>query len=281
MKRPGKAKFLSLGVGVASTLLGALVLVGWYTHNVNLIQINPSFVPMQYNTALGFFLSGIAMLLVITNRQRSAGMLGIIVMSLGLITLIEYSMGLDLFIDQLFMEHYVTVKTSHPGRMAPNTAMCFSLTGLAALFRFLWDKKRYMSSAIGLLGALIFGLGLIAFSGYFIGVESAYGWGELTRMAVHTAFGFMILGSGYMAVAWYLGNVSISALPRRLPVHVGLVAITLTLILWQALDTQEKNLIGILGGEAANIADESVLVFGTTLARPTEVVRGCKGVRTV
>jgi hypothetical protein len=266
MKKPSKAKFLSSGVGIASTLLGTLVLIGWYTQNVKLIQVNPAFVPMQYNTALGFFLSGIAMLLIIANRKRSVGILGIIVIGIGLITIIEYALGLVLFIDQLFMKHYVTVKTSHPGRMAPNTALCFSLTGLAALFSFLREKKEYMSGAVGVFGALIFGLGLIAFSGYFIGVEAAYGWGELTRMAVHTAFGFMILGSGYMAVAWHLGGASISALPRRLPIHVGLVAIALTLVLWQALHTQETNLTVALGAEAANIADDSVLLFGVSLS---------------
>lgn len=32
--------------------------MGWYTHTVALIQVSPAFVPMQYNTALGFLLSG-------------------------------------------------------------------------------------------------------------------------------------------------------------------------------------------------------------------------------
>ncbi len=44
---------------VISSLLGAVVLMGWYTHNEALIQINPAFVPMQYNTALGFLLTGL------------------------------------------------------------------------------------------------------------------------------------------------------------------------------------------------------------------------------
>ena len=38
------------------------------------------------------------------------------------------------------------------------------------------------------------------------GVSTAYGWGHLTRMAVHTALGFMVLGIGVFAVAWNEGK---------------------------------------------------------------------------
>jgi len=41
-------------------LLGAIVLTGWYISNSDLIQVLPQFTPMQYNTALGFLLSGMA-----------------------------------------------------------------------------------------------------------------------------------------------------------------------------------------------------------------------------
>ena len=45
--------YIAGGLGVA---LGAVVLLGWYLHEPALIQVNPAFVPMQYNTALGFAL---------------------------------------------------------------------------------------------------------------------------------------------------------------------------------------------------------------------------------
>ena len=32
---------------ILSLLLGLVVLTGWYTHNLDLIQVNPAFVPMQ------------------------------------------------------------------------------------------------------------------------------------------------------------------------------------------------------------------------------------------
>ena len=49
-------------MGALSLLLGAVVLLGWYLHEPALIQVNPAFVPMQYNTALGFAVGGLALL---------------------------------------------------------------------------------------------------------------------------------------------------------------------------------------------------------------------------
>ncbi|MFT7129890.1 MAG: ascorbate-specific PTS system EIIC-type component UlaA [Gammaproteobacteria bacterium] len=41
--------------GFLSILLSCTVLIGWHTHQTQLVQILPTFVTMQYNTALGFF----------------------------------------------------------------------------------------------------------------------------------------------------------------------------------------------------------------------------------
>ena len=105
-----------------SGLLGLVVLAGWYTHNVYLIQVHPDFVPMQYNTALGFFFYGLGAGLLFLGQGLPARICGGLVAAIGFLTLLQYAFGWDLRIDQLLMEHDITVKTSHPGRMAPNTA---------------------------------------------------------------------------------------------------------------------------------------------------------------
>ncbi len=184
--------------GFLSIFLGSTVLIGWYSGNLILIQINESFVPMQYNTALGFLMSGAMLLLIVFKQNKWAAILGLGLVLIGGITLIEYIFGVDLFLDQIFMKHYVTVKTSHPGRMAPNTALSFLLTGFAAILLNMRFKKYKIFGTIGLFGALIFGLGLVASIGYLIEVETAYGWGKLTRMAIHTSTGFIVLGIGYI-----------------------------------------------------------------------------------
>ena len=122
-----------IATGGISVMLGLVVLVGWYTHKEALVQVHPAFVPMQYNTALGFLLCGLGLLCLRFGRLPFTAICGGMVAAIGLLTLVEYIFGADLGIDQLLMEHYITTETSHPGRMAPNTALCFLLTGLALL----------------------------------------------------------------------------------------------------------------------------------------------------
>lgn len=187
-----------LAMGGLTMLLGIVVLTGWYTGTTSLIQVLPAFVPMQYNTALGFVLCGVGMLGVVAGRARVGAICGGIAGAIGALTLLEYVSGLRLGIDQLLMEHYITVGTSDPGRMAPNTALCFLLTGIG-----LWvgarATKRFL--LLGGIGALVVVLGAIAFMGYLSGASTAYGWGPLTQMALHTSVGFIALGGGFLSLA--------------------------------------------------------------------------------
>ena len=253
-------------VAVALLCLGGAVLVGWYLHDPALIQINPAFAPMQYNTALGFALSGGGLLALARSLPRTAFMLGLIVLSIGVATLIEYLFEVDLGIDQLLMEHDIVTATSHPGRMAPNTALCFTLTGLAVLIagRF---NRRHTPLITALLGAMLIGLGFVALTGYFTGIESAYGWGHLTRMAIHTSAGFIVLGLGFTALAWRDEKQlqPDHRFPSWLPIPIGMTGLTVTLALWQALKAYEQKMIETLGSQAISYSDEGMLLFGVLM----------------
>ena len=91
--------------GALSSILGVSVLIGWFTHNVTLMQVSAAFVPMQFNTALGFLLSGLGLLVVIRGSRGVGTACGIFVMLIGLLTLAEYIFGFDLGINQLLMKH--------------------------------------------------------------------------------------------------------------------------------------------------------------------------------
>lgn len=235
--------------GLLPVLLGGLVLLGWYLKNKTLIQVSPEFVPMQYNTALGFVVGGSGLLFAQLGKRVGVRIFGGIGLAVGLLTLAEYVFGIDLAIDQLIMEHYITVATSHPGRMAPNTALCFSLTSIALLVASEAREKPWGLQAIAVLGSLVFGLGVVAFSGYAMRLETAYGWGHLTRMAVHTSAGFIVLGTGLFWHAWCREKATLAVLPHWVPAPVGIVILTVTLSLWQALDHEEiaSHLILVLG----------------------------------
>ncbi len=227
--------------GIIASILGGLVLLGWYFHLHVLIQIHSSFVAMQYNTALGFLVSGIGLLAVNFFNATAIRISAIFLLSLGSLTLAQYIFGFNLGIDQLFMEHYIDLKASHPGRMAPNTALCFFLVGIS-----LWGggqvaNQKQDGKAMGLLGGLTFSLGIVAFFGYAAGMETAYGWGNLTRMAVHTAFGFMVLGIGLVIYAWKADAGEGKKVPYWLPVLVGLAFLTTTVLIWQAESNDQNN----------------------------------------
>ncbi|MFV1973052.1 MAG: CHASE domain-containing protein, partial [Thiohalobacterales bacterium] len=253
--------------GFLSLALGALVLLGWYLREPALIQVSPAFVPMQYNTALGFAVGGLALLGLAWYWPRFTVIAAVIVLLIGVLTLIEYIFGVDLHIDQLFMEHYIDLKTSNPGRMAPNTALCFSLTGLTVLITTLFHDRSRVTAWTATLGALIISLGVTALTGYMVGVEGAYGWGHMTRMAIHTATGFIVLGSGFVAHAWSRNRLMApgDALPRWVPQVIAITGLTITFAMWQALSAQEQRMVGEMGAGAENFSDEGLLLFGVLL----------------
>jgi signal transduction histidine kinase/CheY-like chemotaxis protein len=226
---------ISLSAGLATLFLGLLVIFGWHTGNRTLIQVLPSFVPMQYNTALGFILCGTSLVLLVLERQRGSSIAGVLAFLVGGLTLVEYSGQVDLGIDELFMKHDITVATSHPGRMAPNTAICFALIGLgAALNPSSWSVSRRSLLKV-ILGSLALGLSVVALSGYLTRLETAYGWGNLTRMAVHTSVGFILVSSGLLSLVWSRDLREESWLPAWMPVPLALGILTATLCFWQAL----------------------------------------------
>jgi len=183
-------------------LSGIVVLIGWMLDIPVLKSVQPSLVTMKPNTALGFLLTGIALLLlqktpvrpaVEKRKNRTAWILALVVLSIGLLTLVEYLSGSNLGIDQLlFKEAPGAVGTLHLGRMAPNTAFNFLLTGICLL---LLDKEttkgfrpsQWLISVQGLIA-------LVAFIGYLCGVKSFFGpiavW---TQMAVHTSVLFILV----------------------------------------------------------------------------------------
>lgn len=229
--------------GALSAVLGLVVLVGWYTHNLALLRIAPAFVAMSYNAALGFCLVGLGLASVLSPKPILArafvlvgGLYGSLV---GLLTLSEYLFGLRLGIDELLMRSYVRSGITAPGRMAFCSALCFSLVGLTTL---LTRGRRFplRPALCALAGSVVIGLGLIALSGYFTGIVQSYAWGQFTRMAVHTATGFLVLGTGLIALSWLDEPAGPNEAPRWLPIPVGIGGAATTLCLWQALVVQES-----------------------------------------
>lgn len=179
--------------------ISAVVLFGWHTSNAALVQVLPQFAPMQYNTALGFMLSGMAVYAHASTFNKTAFVLAALVFLLSAASLAQYIFGIDLRIDQAIMKSDITVQTSHPGRMAPNTAVCFMLTGLVIGLRQLFESQRFGFAAERVLILLSASLAVVALLGYLLEVETAYGWASLTRMALLASVGFILVNIGLFA----------------------------------------------------------------------------------
>ncbi len=248
---PGKT---AQTAGVLSAALGLVVLCGWYTHNLLLLRLSPTFVAMAYDTALCFLLCGLG-LVSVTRIDRPgarglAALCGVGTVTVGLLTLSEYLFGVSLGLDELMMKSYIRSGVTAPGRMAFCTALCFCLIGMGLL---LIQSRRFplRPLLIALLGSVVIGLGTVALSGYCTGIVQSYTWGQFTRMAVHTASGFVVLGAGVVAFAWRDDQTRARTAPRWLPLFVGLGAATITLCLWQALVVEESAQLDLIRHLAA------------------------------
>lgn len=190
--------------------LGLLVIFGWHLNSKDLVQILPGLVPMQYNTALCFLL--LACCLVLIFKDKFPGLRWVLLSVVALIsglTVLEYAFDVNLGLDELFMDHHITVKTSHPGRNVKVTT-------------------RVIDS---ILSTCILGLGLIAIAGYFTGQEYTYGWGRYTQMAVHTAVGFVLTGIFFTITAWWDEDGLLSSSKNVGMVTAQAIVLTITLAL--------------------------------------------------
>jgi PAS domain S-box-containing protein len=187
------------GLGIS---VGVLVMVAWFEHWTSIIQLLPHLVPMKFNTALGFALSGLGLFLLTTRRPAPVPWLGMAAALIGMLTLLEYATGRDFGIDQFFFKYYLILPTETSARMSPLTASCFSLLGLALTITGSQYRTKLRMTLIGMLTCVVAVIAAMALVGYGLGIESAYGWGSYSRMALPTAATFLVLSAGLLAWAY-------------------------------------------------------------------------------
>ncbi|MFE4105822.1 PAS domain-containing sensor histidine kinase [Almyronema epifaneia] len=191
--------------GIIVIAIALLALAGWVLDIDVLISVVPGRVSMKPNTALGLIANSTALLFWHRRSRQSVGhprslvkqtalILAVGVCILGLLTLLEYSPGLDLGIDQLIFEGSPdAVDATIGGRPAPNTAITFMMTGSAS---WLLLQNRYRA-AQGLSAAAFFSA-LLALTGHLYSVTDFYQVGSVTGMAVQTAIAFLLLALGIL-----------------------------------------------------------------------------------
>ena len=214
------------------------VITGWYLQESLLIQISSSFVPMQFNTAICFLLAAIATISLILQKKILSISLAIILIVLAGITGFQYIIGQNLGIDQLFMEAYLLVHSPNPGRMGLSTSICFVLIGISVIA----ENRTINLGIIKHLVMIVIAIALLSFIGYLGNINTAYVWGNMSGMAVHTAFNFIILGLViFLVQVQHNKNIE-----HNKPWHIAPI-VTSSLILflgfWQSLESFQIQLM--------------------------------------
>lgn len=181
-------------------VVGVLVLVGWGLRLPALSQPTPLLAPMKPLTAVGFTMSGTALLLLApvqagTIRRRAGQLLGLAVAVLNAAVLTEYVTGHLLWIDNLFLAalpHYPSA-----GRPAPHTALTMLAAGLTLALLDIDQRGGYRPATALTAASVVLALG--ASLSYLYGVPYLRGAGPNSApIAPHTALTLLVLAIGIL-----------------------------------------------------------------------------------
>ncbi len=170
--------------------LGLLVMFGWVFDITLLKSILPGFSTMKFNTALSFMLIASSIHFQLATRdslwQALWKLPAAFVLTIGLLSLTEEFLKINLGIDQLFFAGDPLSPT--PSRMSGATALCFSLMGFFAVT--LRSKRSiHQLSQVGL--HIVTFISFIAVFGYLLGLFPLYKHWFINSMAIHTSVGFL------------------------------------------------------------------------------------------
>lgn len=200
---------ITYGGAWIAMLLGALVLVGWWSATPILTSVVRGYVTMKPNTAMGLLLGGIALRCAAAyeREQVGGGREWLLVLSrtaaagcalIGAITLFEYIAGMRGGTDELLARMTgADASTATPGRMAVTTAA--SLLALGAGIGLLDARRALLRRISQWCLATGIAVPLSVLVGYIYHVIPVRGVGQGLQMALHTAIGALALGIGGFA----------------------------------------------------------------------------------
>ncbi|SDM51672.1 PAS domain S-box protein [Kriegella aquimaris] len=127
-KKSKNIKNISLSV----LAISIIVISGWLFNIRPILTVIPGVPPMEFSTALSFFLSSLGVLaaqrkstlFLILNRATISG-----VLIIALVTIGQYFFDFNFSIDTLFINN--TYATAFPGKMSLAAAICFFLLGIS------------------------------------------------------------------------------------------------------------------------------------------------------
>jgi len=254
---------------VAVATAAFVALVGWVTNVESLKSVLPGIVPMNPVTAIAFLLAVVGLWILCGieagpgwQSRHLAHLIAVVVILLGGQRLIAYLMKWPWALDE-----WVFRSRLGENRMAPNTAWCFVLIGLALAKLDTEVGRRRVRPCVwfALIPACV---GLLAIAGYIYGVSDFYALKRYIQMALNTAVCFVLLGIGILCarpekepVATLVSGTAGGATARRLLPAAVLAPLLLG---WLRLMGEQANWFSTQFGVAL-FAVMLIAVFVTTV----------------
>lgn len=188
--------FIVIGISI-------IVLFGWQFNVEIMKRMIPGLVAMNPLTAVGFLLVSAAFLLkqegaLKQQKTALATLFALVVIIAGAVKFIDFIYDFNLKPDLLLFGEKVrnTLVNGKPNYMAPNTAVCLVLSGLAILLLNVEVRSKYIP--VQLVALCIAFAGLLSILGYIYKVEAFYKIPLFVPMAFHTALCFFLIALGML-----------------------------------------------------------------------------------
>ncbi|MCM2343390.1 MAG: response regulator [Alphaproteobacteria bacterium] len=235
-------------------LIASAVMAGWYLHSTILVQVQPGFAPMKFNTALSFFIAAAGLILWSFQQYKISFSCGAIIVSIAILTLTQYFLPITIGIDTFFVTPFTDYRSSAPGRMTVNACICFTLIGTSLCTLSLYPARKtnmtWAPFAIALMGTITLSIALLTTTGYFTGVDTTLLWKNFSGMAIHTSLIFIVLG-----LCLTLAAVDImERIPLWLPIPAFFALSVVTMATWMSVSSiEERNMLFSINSDARTV----------------------------
>ena len=191
-------RFVVLAASLAA-VIGILAISEWFLEVGILKSINPKWVAMKINAALGILALSMALLATHKNYPKIRKISSFVAALIGFLTTMEHLTGRNFHIDQLFFkEAYLGMSGLASGRMAIHTSIILFCLGLAYYFIEFESKK--LKRPAQFFALITFTLTLPQLIIYAYGLNLSHSTSIFTEMALNTAIALFLLGMGVLCV---------------------------------------------------------------------------------
>ncbi len=219
---------------------GMLVLAGWWSGTVSLVQPRSYDAPLPANAAACFVLLGLTPILLGLRWNKTGLTLGFVASGLALATMFQDPLGLNFGLDHLLVRHEALVAGDKVARMPLALAGVLSLSSILVIWLAVRPRGQYLPVFLGLVGSLVLAYALAGLLAYRNGLNLVESWQTYARLGPHTAAALLLMGGALIGLAAHQSPDDGYAGPRWLWLPVTVCGVTVSLTFWISLGERER-----------------------------------------